>query len=203
MFLAIGRTRARRLPRAPQHAYLVRAIDAPAPDALPPRTEVILQRGPFELEDEIVADAVARHRRAGEQELRRRCDLRQDRRGARSSACRWSWSRRPAVAAPATCRSDVASALDWLHALLPAAHGARPPSAACRPTATVRRARSAALRSSRSSTSVRMSAAHACRLAERRHLQRARRGVPAARTNSTTVVSALRTARSRSNARAS
>jgi len=43
---------------APRHSYLVRAVDAPPVDALPPHATVILARGPFDLADErrLIAD---------------------------------------------------------------------------------------------------------------------------------------------------
>ena len=56
---------------APQHAYLMRAIEQPDADALPPNAELILQRGPFDERGRDRADAHARHRRRRRQELRR------------------------------------------------------------------------------------------------------------------------------------
>jgi precorrin-6A/cobalt-precorrin-6A reductase len=49
VFLAIGRQEVATFRVAPQHVYLVRAIEPPATDDLPPQSEVVLQRGPFEL----------------------------------------------------------------------------------------------------------------------------------------------------------
>lgn len=37
---------------APQHSYVLRSVEAPAPEELPPRVELITARGPFKLEDE-------------------------------------------------------------------------------------------------------------------------------------------------------
>ncbi len=49
VFLGIGRQEVAAFKAAPQHVYLVRAIEPPAADDLPPQSEVVLQRGPFEL----------------------------------------------------------------------------------------------------------------------------------------------------------
>ena len=49
VFLGIGRQEVAAFEAAPQHFYLVRAIEPPAGDDLPPQSEVVLQRGPFEL----------------------------------------------------------------------------------------------------------------------------------------------------------
>lgn len=52
VFLAIGRLELAAFRAAPQHSYLVRAVDAPEPNTLPPRAHIILQRGPFEVDAE-------------------------------------------------------------------------------------------------------------------------------------------------------
>lgn len=52
VFLTIGRQEVGAFRAAPQHAYVVRAIEAPAADALPPGAELILERGPFDLDAE-------------------------------------------------------------------------------------------------------------------------------------------------------
>ena len=49
VFLGIGRQEVAAFKGAPQHFYLVRAIEPPAADDLPSQSEVVLQRGPFEL----------------------------------------------------------------------------------------------------------------------------------------------------------
>ena len=49
VFLGIGRQEVAAFKAAPQHVYLVRAIEPPDADSLPPQSEVLLQRGPFEL----------------------------------------------------------------------------------------------------------------------------------------------------------
>lgn len=53
VFLTIGRQQVGAFRAAPQHDYLVRSIDTPEPSALPPRSRVLLQRGPFDIEAEI------------------------------------------------------------------------------------------------------------------------------------------------------
>ncbi len=53
VFLTIGRLGVGAFLAAPQHFYLVRSIDSPEPQHLPPRCEVILARGPFAAEEEM------------------------------------------------------------------------------------------------------------------------------------------------------
>lgn len=53
VFLAIGRQGVADFRSAPQHDYVLRAIEAPNAGDLPPRCEVIFGRGPFALEDEV------------------------------------------------------------------------------------------------------------------------------------------------------
>jgi precorrin-6A/cobalt-precorrin-6A reductase len=121
VFLAIGRTEIGAFRSAPQHAYLARAIDAPATDMLPPRIEVLLQRGPFALEDEIAllqshAIAVLVSKNSGGDAAYAKIAA------ARQLRLPVVMVRRPALP-PGECCPDVASALEWLHALLPDAHG--------------------------------------------------------------------------------
>lgn len=52
VFLAIGRLGVADFRAAPQHDYLLRVIDPPPPDDLPPRCEIVRARGPFDLESE-------------------------------------------------------------------------------------------------------------------------------------------------------
>jgi precorrin-6A/cobalt-precorrin-6A reductase len=54
VFLTIGRQEVGAFRAAPQHSYLVRAIEPPDADALPLGAEVILQRGPFAEAEETV-----------------------------------------------------------------------------------------------------------------------------------------------------
>ena len=53
VFLTQGRLQLAAFAAAPQHAYLVRAIDEPAELALLPNHKFVSARGPFALEDEL------------------------------------------------------------------------------------------------------------------------------------------------------
>ena len=53
VFLTIGRLSVPAFRAAPQHHYLVRSIEPPEPDELPPSCELILARGPFSHDEEI------------------------------------------------------------------------------------------------------------------------------------------------------
>jgi precorrin-6A/cobalt-precorrin-6A reductase len=59
VFLTIGRQEVAAFRAAPRHFYLVRAIDPPPAEELPPNAELILQRGPF---DEAAEMALMRSR---------------------------------------------------------------------------------------------------------------------------------------------
>lgn len=48
VFLTIGQKELAPFRAAPQHHYLIRSVDPPAPDSLPPRAELITARGPFD-----------------------------------------------------------------------------------------------------------------------------------------------------------
>jgi len=52
VFLTTGRMELAPFRRTPQHFYIVRSVEAPASEELPPRAELITARGPFNLEDE-------------------------------------------------------------------------------------------------------------------------------------------------------
>ena len=105
VFLTQGRLQLAAFARAPQHRYIVRAIDRPAEiDALPD-CKLILARGPFSLADEARAHARRADRSAGDQEQRRARDLRQDRGGARAR----NRSRHRAPAARARSRNAARS----------------------------------------------------------------------------------------------
>jgi precorrin-6A/cobalt-precorrin-6A reductase len=52
VFLTIGQKELAPFRDAPQHAYVIRSVDAPDAEALPPIAEVITARGPFAEEDE-------------------------------------------------------------------------------------------------------------------------------------------------------
>ena len=53
VFLTHGRLQLAAFARAPQHRYVVRAIDRPAAIDAPPKCKLILARGPFSLADEL------------------------------------------------------------------------------------------------------------------------------------------------------
>lgn len=52
VFLTTGRMELAPFKQASQHFYVLRSVEAPAPEELPPRVELIIARGPFKLEDE-------------------------------------------------------------------------------------------------------------------------------------------------------
>jgi precorrin-6A/cobalt-precorrin-6A reductase len=52
VFLTTGRMELAPFRNAPQHFYLVRSVEAPSPEELPPRAELITARGPFSLDGE-------------------------------------------------------------------------------------------------------------------------------------------------------
>ena len=64
VFLTTGRMELAPFRSAPQHFYIVRSVEAPSPEDLPPRVELITARGPFNLADEraLLEDACDRHR---------------------------------------------------------------------------------------------------------------------------------------------
>ena len=53
VFLTIGRLSVPAFRGAPQHHYLIRSIEPPQPEELPPSVELILARGPFSCDDEL------------------------------------------------------------------------------------------------------------------------------------------------------
>lgn len=53
VFLTTGRDELRPFVKASQHFYLLRSVEAPAPDELPAHVELIIARGPFRLDDEL------------------------------------------------------------------------------------------------------------------------------------------------------
>jgi precorrin-6A/cobalt-precorrin-6A reductase len=52
VLLTTGRMELAPFRRAPQHLYIVRSVEAPSPEELPPRVELITARGPFNVADE-------------------------------------------------------------------------------------------------------------------------------------------------------
>lgn len=53
VLLTIGRKDLAPFAAAPWHAYVIRSVDAPPPEILPPHTKIITARGPFTLEDDL------------------------------------------------------------------------------------------------------------------------------------------------------
>lgn len=53
VLLTTGRMELAPFLAAPQHLYVVRSVEAPAPEDLPPRVKLIAARGPFKLADEM------------------------------------------------------------------------------------------------------------------------------------------------------
>jgi precorrin-6A/cobalt-precorrin-6A reductase len=121
VFLAIGRNELGAFRMAPQHRYLVRAVDPPARELLPPHAEVLLHRGPFALEDEVALlrayaiDVVVSKNSGGAAA------------GAKIMAARQIglpviMVARPPLPEGEVC-PDVAGAIAWLETLLSQAHG--------------------------------------------------------------------------------
>jgi precorrin-6A/cobalt-precorrin-6A reductase len=52
VFLTTGRMELAPFRAAPQHLYIVRSVEAPSPEDLPPRCEIVTARGPFKVADE-------------------------------------------------------------------------------------------------------------------------------------------------------
>ncbi len=52
VFLTTGRLELAPFRQAPQHFYVLRSVEAPSPEELPPRVQLITARGPFKVEDE-------------------------------------------------------------------------------------------------------------------------------------------------------
>jgi precorrin-6A/cobalt-precorrin-6A reductase len=53
VLLTIGRKDLAPFAAAPWHDYVIRSVDAPPPEILPPHTKIITARGPFTLEDDL------------------------------------------------------------------------------------------------------------------------------------------------------
>jgi precorrin-6A/cobalt-precorrin-6A reductase len=53
VFLTTGRMELAPFKAAPQHLYVLRSVEAPAPEELPPRVRLITARGPFKRDDEL------------------------------------------------------------------------------------------------------------------------------------------------------
>ena len=53
VLLTIGRKDLSPFAAAPWHDYVIRSVDAPPPEILPPSAKIISARGPFTLEDDL------------------------------------------------------------------------------------------------------------------------------------------------------
>lgn len=124
VLLTIGRSEVAAFREAPQHRYVVRAVDAPKREDLPPRAEVILQRGPFALADELTLmrsrgiDVVVSKNSGGDAAYAKIV-------AARQFGIPVVMIDRPRLPAAREC-GDVSAALEWLDAVLLRAHGEKP-----------------------------------------------------------------------------
>jgi precorrin-6A/cobalt-precorrin-6A reductase len=120
VFLTIGRTEVAAFRTAPQHRYLIRSVDAPEKNSLPPCAEVILRRGPFDLDNELSLlrshgiDVVVSKNAGGEAALAKI-------HAARQLQIPVVMIARPPLPAAPEC-SDVEAALDWLRNEITSAH---------------------------------------------------------------------------------
>ena len=119
VFLTTGRDELGPFVAAPQHFYLIRSVEAPAPTELPPSTELILARGPFVFEAERVLleqkriDVVVSKNSGGEATKAKL-------EAARALGLPVIMVQRPELPEAPESVASVAAALDWLDQ----AHGA-------------------------------------------------------------------------------
>lgn len=124
VFLAIGRSDIAAFRAAPQHGYVVRAVDAPDPLDLPPRATVILKRGPFALDDELAVlrehsiDVIVSKNSGGDAAYAKIL-------AASQLGLPVVMIARPPLPVAAEC-AGVEAALDWLDTIVQRAHGANP-----------------------------------------------------------------------------
>ncbi len=117
VFLTIGQQELSPFRSVPQHDYLIRSVEPPAPEALPPRATVITARGPFAEADEVrlmtarrVEVLVTKNSGGTATEAKLHA--------ARRLGLPVVMVARPPAVEAATV-PDVAAALAWLHAVLP------------------------------------------------------------------------------------
>ncbi len=114
VLLTIGQKDLAAFRAAPQHCYLIRSVDPPPPDSLPPDATIITARGPFAVGAEIALlhdhriDIVVTKNAGGAATQAKLA-------AARALARPVVMVARPA-AADGACVADVAAALAWLHA---------------------------------------------------------------------------------------
>lgn len=124
VLLAIGRSEVAAFREAPQHRYVIRAVDPPDPEDLPARAEVLLQRGPFALDDERElmrskgVDVVVSKNSGGNAAYAKIV-------AARQLSISIIMIDRPQLPAASDC-GDVGAALAWLDEVLLRTHGEKP-----------------------------------------------------------------------------
>jgi precorrin-6A/cobalt-precorrin-6A reductase len=113
VLLTTGRKELAPFARAPQHFYVLRSVEAPLREALPPRVEVITARGPFALADELrllrnkSIDILVTKNSGGTATAAKL-------EAARTLSLPVVMVRRPKVSDAPASVSTVAEALDWL-----------------------------------------------------------------------------------------
>ena len=112
VLLTVGRQDLAPFAQAPQHHYVIRSVDAPPDDALPPRARIISARGPFAAADEFFllrthAIDVLVTKNAGGSATEKKLDA------ARALGIPVVMIARP-PAAPGETVPDIAGALTWL-----------------------------------------------------------------------------------------
>jgi precorrin-6A/cobalt-precorrin-6A reductase len=123
VLLTIGQKDLAAFRAAPHHAYLVRSVDAPAPESMPPDARSLPLRGPFRLEDEL---ALLREHRiemlvtknSGGSATEAKLEA------ARSLGVAVVMVERPARPDWGETVPDASGALAWLHQRLPTERGA-------------------------------------------------------------------------------
>jgi len=121
VFLTIGRTDVAAFKAAPQHSYVIRAVDAPGSAEVPAGALVILERGPFDVAREIDLmrmrgiEVIVSKNSGGEAALPKIV-------AARQLGIPVVMIARPPKPVVPVC-SDVASAVQWLQARVLSAHG--------------------------------------------------------------------------------
>ncbi len=123
VLLTVGQKELSPFLAAPQHAYVVRSVDPPAPETLPPDAISLPLRGPFRLEDErellrAHAIQVIVTKNSGGSATQPKLQA------ARELGLRVVMVDRPARPDWREMVADADGALAWLHQLLPAERGA-------------------------------------------------------------------------------
>ena len=116
VLLTIGQKDLAAFRTAPQHAYLVRSVDPPAPETMPTNATSLALRGPFRLEDEEALLAAQRiavivTKNSGGSATEPKLEA------ARRQCVRVIMVERPDLPAWRECAETAEEALAWLHAL--------------------------------------------------------------------------------------